>query len=380
MDSPLFRRTAATTLVRSPPRSAASFGSRTASRSSSLPGLGAVTCSTPLAGSWGTVRSAVGGDQRRVEAAAAGLCSREEEERRTSAEALGKLASAPRTAAMVTEYMGTLGRRLKDPERNVRSAVLRVFRNLAENGEVKAVGQYSREIVALLMDDDMAIQSKTAALCRVIAEEGGAGCLVKHVPQLIECFESSSCLVTPLHALRAMADAGEAEAVARGVSRLVAALSDESCRVRCAACEALTSLGQSGGGELLRRLRLVEPPDNMLRSQQVQSASSPTNREESGAATIDKRKPQLLQALTELACHDDDPDTQLAAARALKSIAEADEATAQILREQHALPLVHAVCRHRWGPRAELRRLLQSMLRPPEAGGVELMRNRHRGA
>lgn len=235
---------------------------------------------------------------------------------------LGRMVSQPSMAPLVVKHCSAVVRCLEDSEVSVRSAALRSLRCMAEHGESGAVALHCRAIIACLKDEEVVLRSKTAALCRVLAEEGGATLLAHHVPDLLACFERSS-LVTPLDALRAIVDAGEVRVVSHGISKIVGALESPSVTVRVAACDALAAIGREGGGELLRRLRFIELADSM--------------------AGNEESRP-LLEALTSLVHAEAERTTRLAAARALQSIAEADEESARILRSKHSYRLVQVMC------------------------------------
>lgn len=284
--------------------------------------------------------SSVRSEDKQVNDLVRELESNDVEARRSAATSLCRLAALPGTAPIVARNSVSLTRLLRDKDGEVRRCVLRAMRSLVESGECQAVACQTRDIVTCLKDEDPVIRSKTAALCRVIAEEGGAVFLAPHVPKLMECFECSS-LVTPLDALRALADAGEAVAVAHGIGKLVNALNDKSSRVRSAACEALAAIGRGGGGDLLRRLRIIEQAD-----------------ERAGNNTC---KP-LLDVLTSLVQNDPDKDTQLASALALQSIADADPESAEILRERYSHLLVQVMCWPMSRTDKALRQVIRSIL------------------
>merc|ERR1719464_2055651 len=87
---------------------------------------------------------------------------------------------------------------------------------------------------------------------------------------------------------------------------------------------------------------------------------------ERDAAVAGERERGLFEVLTSLLLEDTDPDLQLAAARALQTIAEADPESAAILNESHSMELRRVVCWHRSRQRRAIQEAVRTVLR---AGG-----------
>lgn len=276
------------------------------------------------------------------------LDSHNVEEKRKATKNLGLLATKDGMTTRIASHAGSLARRLHDNDEGTRKFTLEALRILSENGEARVVGLHARDIVACLKDEDVILRRKAAALCRVIAEEGGATYLAVHVPRLMECFQGS--LVTPLDALRAMADAGEASSVSHSMSQLVRALSDNSCRIRGAACDTLATIGRSGGGELMRRLRMIE------------QANRAPPRGHRGEHDEGSGEPPILEALTSLVLKEEDSEVQSSAVRALYGIVTLDTESWDVLRERHSFQLVQVLCQREGKLERDVTKMLQEIL------------------
>lgn len=173
----------------------------------------------------------------------------EPEERRSAVVQLGSLVNSPESASIMVSHTRLLSRMLRDKDGHVRSAVLSTLRKICEEGEAAAVGAQAPDISAGLEDKDIIVRQKAARLCRIIAEGGGGSSIALQVPHLLGCIELNEPLlrVTPLHALKAVVDSGQANVVAASASGVVlSALRDANAEVRTAASELLAAILRSG--------------------------------------------------------------------------------------------------------------------------------------
>merc|ERR1712157_504612 len=91
--------------------------------------------------------------------------------------------------------------------------------------------------------------------------------ITRYIPNLIECFERVKDRITaPLEALQAIADSGEAMAVAPAATRVQAMVLSMNSRGRMAACSLLTSIFRGGGGKSIYRAVIHSGHDDQIRS------------------------------------------------------------------------------------------------------------------
>jgi len=231
------------------------------------------------------------------------------------------LAEASRNAAsMIAGHSRRLASRCSDKASSVRGAVLGILQAVAEAGEARAVATYAANFVVCLKDENMTVRRKAGSLCWAVADGGFASSLAAHVTMLVACFESADSLrVTPLRALAAMAEGGEARVVAHsGFRCMLTALGDKTAAARIAACDGLAALARGGCADELRR---------------------------SAASTHGDQQWQILGTLTDMLLQDKEAQARVASAKALQAIAEADAQGAAVLRERHAESLQTAASR-----------------------------------
>jgi len=143
--------------------------------------------------------------------------------------------------------------------------------------------------------------------------------VARDVASIMHCFEATQAvnasLMAPLDALAAIASAGEAQAVARVVERLLAALRDTRPKIRATTCKTLAAIARGGAKDLLGHLGLIdtEIADSCI----------------SGVT--------LFEMLALLSLDDADADVRLAAADALRCLPEAEpcEETAHERRNRY---------------------------------------------
>ena len=141
-------------------------------------------------------------------------------------------------------------------------AVLGTLRVLAERDQAAAVARHCYALLPCLRDEDILVQRKVSSLYRVLADEGQAGVVARDVASIMHCFEATQAvnasLMAPLDALAAIASAGEAQAVARVVERLLAALRDTRPKIRATTCKTLAAIARGGAKDLLGHLGLID--------------------------------------------------------------------------------------------------------------------------
>jgi len=230
---------------------------------------------------------------------------------------------------------------------------------MVENGQAQIVGLHVHRVMACLKDQNTAIQRKAAVLARIIAEEGGASMVVPHVPKLVECFEASnSSLLAPLDALTAIAYAGEANAVAQVISRLVTALGHRGAQIRLGACDTLAAIILKAG-DVVRSLGLFGAEEAEEDTEEDESPPAPISPTAMLPAAFANAR-SLTEVLVGLALDDPDFDVRKAAAKTLLCVTE-DASSAARLRERHSLQLFRGV-QSRLRPRDEVRKMLISVL------------------
>lgn len=269
---------------------------------------------------------------------AAALFKKEPELRRKAAEALQSLVTGPRTAEVVAKHVHSLSKKLSDPESGVIGAALGALRAVAEEGEGRQVGIHAAcDVVQCLKCEDVSLRRKAAALCRSVAEGGGAALLAAHVPALTASMDVGASLVAPLEALAALAAAGEARAVAQhAAGALGRSLAHQSPAIRIAACDAAAALAEGGCADEVR--------------------AGPR-----GAAS-EAADCSMLGVAVALAATDSDRDVRLAAAKALSRLAACDVGSAAALRGRHCDRLLALMCGHVGRGDAELRGVLKLAL------------------
>mmetsp|Transcript_35713 Transcript_35713/g.83604 ORF Transcript_35713/g.83604 Transcript_35713/m.83604 type:complete len:409 (-) Transcript_35713:129-1355(-) len=273
------------------------------------------------------------------------LQSRDADARRSAAEDLAFMANGPAIAEQLQPHTVAIVKRVHDKDPQVRAAVLGLLRKVAEKHEVRSISLHSADIATCLRDPEISIRRRSAALCRIIAEGGGAAALSLHVPRLIDCCEGENQLVTPFEALAALADAGEASAVARGLPSYLRNLETGSARIRVAACQTIIAIARSSG-ELGSALDLLE--------------RSGTN----------QSKISVVQLLLRLAREEPDREARLASAIVLRNIVQADsECEALFLQRARSSPVPLAELLD-----AEVRHLLQDVL-PEEPEELQIFRS-----
>lgn len=260
--------------------------------------------------------------------------------------ALTSFASDPVKAEIVAEEIKPIVACLKATEGAVRLEVLGTLRVLAEQGQAVVVAMHSDVLVPALKDDDATVKRKAAAVFRVVAEEGGATLAARHASSIMECFElgraQGTSLLAPLEALIAIASAGEAEAVAQVVKRLMAPLRDKRAHVRVTGCSVLASIARGGGTHLLGNLGLLQGRGD---SETETSFDLVT----------------LFELLVTLALDDPASEVRLAAADTLRCLPEADPDSAE-KNGKELLPLVRRVQRLVNMHEGEVKNILSALL------------------
>jgi len=174
--------------------------------------------------------------------------------RQRAADRLGALAEASeQSAEIIAKHTRKLASKCGDQEAVVRGAIVGALQSLADGSQARIVAVHAPFYVQCLSDKDRTVRRKTAALYRAVADGGEASAVVAHLPKIVEFLASEDALrVTPLRALEAFANRGQANAVsALGLEQIIRALSGKTAAVRVAACDALTSICKGGSSETL---------------------------------------------------------------------------------------------------------------------------------
>lgn len=273
-------------------------------------------------------------EEREVQSQIAKLACRKVEVRAKAAADLGGLASSgPRMAGLVAKYIDGLLYPLKDKREDcsVRKEVLSALRSLCEQGQTVLVSMSVHLIVACLDCNDEVVQRKASTLVRIMAEEGCAASLTMYVRQVMDYCEGSG-LLAPLEALTAIADAGEATAVASVVLRIVRLLQDSRANARAAACNALSAMCRRGALPSFSAQGLVERADSLS----------------CRTATGAQSDQSLLKLLLTLILDDKSCHVQQSASQTLQAMVLADSSVATVLNEKYDLLMFNCM-NNLWG-------------------------------
>lgn len=197
-------------------------------------------------------------------------------ERQTSSvQSLRKLANNGQAAA-IGEHAKALCEKIQSTDPNIRSGMLDILRVLVDEREVGFVFTYLPTIAACLKDVDFSIQRRAAAFCRSLAESDQATLLVRWIPEIVKAFESTQ-LLAPLEALTALAENGEAHAVALVDPLCITkALSHGSASISIGGCQLLIALGRAGYSNPVRNKNVLGALVQLLQkdSNDIKIASS----------------------------------------------------------------------------------------------------------